>query len=161
MPVLKNARHEKFSQLRAQGKTQDEAYELAGFKPSRHHASRLATKGNIQARVAEIQGRAAERAVVTIHSLTDELEEARAIAIAEKQSSAAVTATLGKAKLHGLLIDKKRLEGPEGGPVQIDLNGYSLEQLRVFKSVLAELAGASGGDVETGGSGDSEEDDAS
>jgi phage terminase small subunit len=98
---------------------------------------------------------------VTIHSLTDELEEARAIAIAEKQSSAAVTATLGKAKLHGLLIDKKRLEGPEGGPVQIDLNGYSLEQLRVFKSVLAELAGASGGDVETGGSGDSEEDDAS
>ncbi|MBM7047562.1 hypothetical protein [Rhizobium lusitanum] len=156
MPVLKNARHEKFSQLRAEGKTQDEAYELAGFKPSRHHASRLATKGNIQARVAEIQGRAAERAAVTIHSLTDELEEARAIAIAEKQSSAAVAAVMGKAKLHGHLIDKRRLEGPNGGPVQIDLTGYSREQLESVKEFLAHFASASSGDAETGEGGDSE-----
>lgn len=30
MPVLKNARHEKFAQALAKGKTADEAYQLAG-----------------------------------------------------------------------------------------------------------------------------------
>lgn len=64
MPVLDNQRHEAFAQALAQGKSATEAYELAGFKPSRHHASRLATKGNVQARVAELQGMAADRVVV-------------------------------------------------------------------------------------------------
>ncbi|NTG07238.1 terminase small subunit [Rhizobium rhizogenes] len=156
MGVLKNARHEKFAQLRAQGKTQDEAYELAGFKPSRHHASRLATKGNIQARVAEIQGRAAERAAVTIHSLTDELEEARGIAIAEKQTSAAVAATLGKAKLHGLLIEKKQHTGANGGPIQtVDLSKLSDDEFNRLESILGSLA-FDGGDQ----SGEGEEDGA-
>ncbi|MDX0979387.1 terminase small subunit, partial [Sinorhizobium medicae] len=31
MPVLKNARHEKFAQARAKGNTVDEAYVVAGF----------------------------------------------------------------------------------------------------------------------------------
>lgn len=154
MAVLKNARHEKFAQLRAQGKTQDEAYEAAGFKPSRHHASRLATNGNVQARVTEIQGRAAERAVVTIHSLTDELEEARAIALTEKQSSAAVAATLGKAKLHGLLIDKKQLTGARGGPIQIAdlsrLKGMTTEELQVLDRALVQIGIAEGDQDGTG-----------
>lgn len=35
MPVLKNARHEKFAQALAKGKTADDAYADAGFKPDR------------------------------------------------------------------------------------------------------------------------------
>lgn len=35
MPVLKNARHERFAQGRAKGKTIDEAYVDAGFKANR------------------------------------------------------------------------------------------------------------------------------
>jgi len=35
MPVLNNPRHELFAQYLAQDKTQDEAYKLAGYKPSR------------------------------------------------------------------------------------------------------------------------------
>lgn len=61
MPVLKNARHEAFCQAVAKGKTQEEAYAAAGYKPSRHHASRLATKGNVVARVSEIKSRVAEK----------------------------------------------------------------------------------------------------
>lgn len=118
MPVLKNARHERFSQALAQGLSADEAYAEAGYKPHRGNASTLRANQNISSRVAEIQGRAAERAAVTIQSLTDELEEARAMALAEKQSSAAVAATLGKAKLHGLIVEKKQHSGPNGGPIQ-------------------------------------------
>ena len=62
MPVLKNARHEAFAQALAKGKTQEEAYALAGYKPSRHHASHLATKRNVADRVAEIKARVADRA---------------------------------------------------------------------------------------------------
>lgn len=157
MPVLKNARHEKFAQALAKGKTADDAYAEAGYKPHRGNASTLRTNQNISSRIAEILGRAAERAAVTIQSLTDELEQARAIAMAEKQSSAAVAATMGKAKLHGLLIEKRRVEGHDGGSVKIDLTGYSLEQLKSFEDVLAQLAGATSGDAEAGEGGDSED----
>lgn len=153
MPVLKNARHEKFAQGLASGKTADEAYELAGFKPNRGNAATLKAKQSISNRVTEIQGRAAERAAVTIQSLTDELEQARGIAIAEKQSSAAVAATLGKAKLHGLLIEKKQHSGPNGGAIPIDLTNVSDDQIAALKAVFGPLAGAAGDDDEgaTGG----------
>jgi len=156
MPVLPNPRHERFAQLLAKGKTADDAYIEAGFKANRGNAARLKANDSILMRVGEIQGRAAERAAVTIQSLTDELDEVRAIALAEKQSSAAVAAVMGKAKLHGHLIDKRRLEGPNGGPVQIDLTGYSREQLESVKEFLAHFASASSGDAEAGEGGDSE-----
>jgi hypothetical protein len=44
---------------------------------------------------------------VTIDSLTEELSESRELALKTSQASAAVSATLGKAKLHGLLIEKQ------------------------------------------------------
>lgn len=111
MPVLKNARHETFAQGLAKGMTADEAYQKAGFKPNRGNAATLKANQSILDRVAEIQGKAAAKAGVTIQSLTDELEQARGIAIAEKQSSAAVAATMGKAKLHGLGVEHKRVSG--------------------------------------------------
>lgn len=152
MPVLKNARHEKFAQAIAKGRTADDAYGEAGYKPHRGNASTLRSNQNISDRVAEIQGRAAERAAVTIHSLTDELEEARAIAIAEKQSSAAVAATLGKAKLHGLLIEKKQHTGANGGPIQtVDLTKLSDDELQRLEAIIGPIAidgGDQSGEVE-------------
>ena len=59
MPILDNPRHERFAQGLAAGKSSDEAYQEAGFKPDRGHASRLAAKGNVQARVDELLDRAA------------------------------------------------------------------------------------------------------
>jgi phage terminase small subunit len=53
MAPLRNTRHECFAQELATGKTADEAYQIAGYKPDRAHASRLAANGNIRGRVTE------------------------------------------------------------------------------------------------------------
>lgn len=112
MAALPNARHERFAQGLAQGKTADEAYQEAGFKPNRGNATRLKANESVGARVAELQGIGAERALVTIESLTQELDEARLHALKDdKGASAAVSAIMGKAKLHGLLIDKHEHSG--------------------------------------------------
>ena len=111
MPVLTNPRHEAFAQERAKGKTATDAYALAGFKPHDGNAARLSGKERIIARVAEIQSKGAKRAEITVQSLADELEEARAIALKEGQTSAAVSATMGKAKLFGLGVENKRVSG--------------------------------------------------
>lgn len=111
MPVLTNPRHEAFAQERAKGKTVDEAYVLAGFSANRGNAARLNANESVRARIAEIQAKASKRAEITVQSLADELEEARAIALKEGQTSAAVSATMGKAKLFGLGVENKRVSG--------------------------------------------------
>lgn len=64
MPVLPNQRHERFAHALANGKTADEAYQLAGFKPNRGNATRLKANESIAGRVAELQAMTAERVVV-------------------------------------------------------------------------------------------------
>lgn len=56
--------------------------------------------------VEKLQQEHRERHSVTVDSLTQELEEARMVATAEGQGAAMTSATMGKAKLHGLLVDK-------------------------------------------------------
>jgi phage terminase small subunit len=73
MPVLKNARHEKFAQELAKGKTADEAYQLAGFKPNRGNAARLNANESIRERLAEIQGKGALKAEATVERVLKEL----------------------------------------------------------------------------------------
>lgn len=111
MPTLKNAKYEAFAQGLAKGRSQEDAYAEAGFKPHRQNASRLMTNDDIQRRVAELQGKAAQKVSITVESLATELEEARQIAITEKQSSAAVSATMGKAKLFGLGSENRKISG--------------------------------------------------
>lgn len=64
MPVLKNAKHERFAQELAQGKTADEAYVLAGYKENRGNAATLKANQSVLDRLAEILERAAERVEV-------------------------------------------------------------------------------------------------
>lgn len=120
MPVLKNPRHEKFAQAVVEGKSAAEAYADAGFKPQRQNAARLMSNDDVVARVKELQAEGAERTLVSIESLTNELEEARRLAMAdEKGASAAVAAVMGKAKLHGLLIEKNEHTGKGGAPIEV------------------------------------------
>jgi phage terminase small subunit len=111
MPVLKNARHETFAQGLAKGMSVTDAYAAAGYKGDRKAASNLWTNVDIKERVTELQSKAVKKVEITVDSLAQELEEARAIALAEKQSSAAVSATMGKAKLFGLGVEKRHLSG--------------------------------------------------
>ena len=57
--------------------------------------------------VKELQAEQRVRHNVTVDSLTEDLEDDRKLAYKGKQASAAVSATMGKAKLHGLLVEKQ------------------------------------------------------
>ncbi len=103
---LKNPRHERFSQELAVGKSADEAYQAAGYKPDRAHASRLAANGNIRGRVTELQSVTAEKAGVTLNSLIGEAADIQQSAVKAQAYSAAVAALTAKAKLAGLWIER-------------------------------------------------------
>ena len=108
---------------------QSEAYRAAfdaeNMKAETVHkrASELMANGEVKGRIAELQAQAVERALVTVQSLTDELEEARALALQEGQPSAAVSASMGKAKLHGLLVDKAAITGTFTTITEVKLSG--------------------------------------
>jgi hypothetical protein len=55
MPLLENVHHEAFARARAKGARLDDAYEDAGFTPGRGHASRLAKRPDVAARIAELK----------------------------------------------------------------------------------------------------------
>lgn len=123
MSVLKNPKHERFSQALSKGETADEAYVIAGYSENRGNAARLKANEGILRRVEELQGRAADKAVVTIQDIAAQLDEDRTFARSVKSASAAVAATLGKAKVLGLVIERAELTGKDGGPIEtVDLS---------------------------------------
>jgi phage terminase small subunit len=73
MAVLKNAKHEAFAQALAKGQSASEAYVTAGYKESRSAASRLSTNVNVEARVAELVHKGAEKAEASIARTLQEL----------------------------------------------------------------------------------------
>lgn len=97
------------------------AYNAVKMKPEtvNRTAKGLLDNRKIAARVAELQAEHVERHKLTVDDLLAELEQARQAALTAEtaQSSAAVAATMGKAKLLGL--DKQMIEhsGPNGGPI--------------------------------------------
>ena len=101
------------------------AYEVgADTKPETvwSEASRLLADPKVSARVKELQKEARDLAMVSIGTLTHELEEARAHAMKdEKGASAAVSAIMGKAKLHKLLDEEK--SAGSGVSVQVIIAG--------------------------------------
>lgn len=109
MPTLSNARHERFAQELAKGKSQTDAYVTAGYKDNRSAAHRLAADVNICGRVAEIAERVQVRTEITAADIT-----ARLLAIATKAEKstdapmlqAARASLMDAAKLNGLVIDK-------------------------------------------------------
>lgn len=150
MPVLKNAKHELFAQALAKGKTQREAYIGAGYKYDEANAGRLTKNDGVAARVAELQGKVAAKVAVTVESLAAELEEARTAAVKSGQNSAAVQATLGKAKLFGLGVENRKVSGTMTvltiTPKHLDgLSEDDLAKLEAAYPVLQKL-GLVGGD---------------
>lgn len=74
-------------------------------------ANELFDNPKVTARLEELQTEHRARHNVTVNSLTDELDKAKDLAMERPEgASAAVSAILGKAKLHGLLIEKRQLE---------------------------------------------------
>lgn len=96
-------------------------------------------KPQVQARLEELRKKVMERHEITVDTLLAELEEARKAALGAEtpQTSAAVSATMGKAKLLGL--DKKIVEltGKNGTPIQTN-STVTVDQ-KALNSVLGCL----------------------
>ncbi len=148
MPVLKNSRHERFAQALAQGKTADEAYSLAGYKPDRGHASRLAANGNIKSRIDEILNRVAEKAEWSAADRLAALKRISDSAI-DKDPRVAVSAIAEANKMQGTLAaSKHELSGKNGGPIQTfdvsKLKGMDDKELEVLERALVQIGIAEG-----------------
>jgi len=142
MGTLANPRHEKFARLVWAASAKDYrralAYLAAGYRakldlsqPSKSHpadqaASRLARSVKVKRRIEELATMAAKRHEITQDTLLEELEQARQSALSNNQTSAAVAATMGKAKLCGMLVERKET-GKSG-----DFDNMSIEELRAF-----------------------------
>ncbi len=90
-------------------------YDTKNMKPAtiNKRASELLHNGEITGRIRDLQSAHRQRHDVTVDGLTDELEEARFSAMVFGHIGAAVTATMGKAKLHGLITDHLKVNGLE------------------------------------------------
>ena len=107
-------KQERFCREIVEGKSQADAYRTAydaeNMKPESiwTNASVLMADTKVSSRVAELKQEAARMTALTVEDLVKELEEARNAALGANnpQSAAAVAATMGKAKLLGLAIDK-------------------------------------------------------
>ena len=71
--------------------------------------------GKVSARIAELQAIHGEKHGITIDSITTELEEARKLAKSQGQAGAMVSASMSKAKLHGIILDKKEIKNLKQG----------------------------------------------
>jgi phage terminase small subunit len=111
MAALENARHERFAQELAKGKTQEQAYIDAGYSPdaARVNASRLMTNDNISGRVDELKQEIAKVAVLDVAAVVtrlvryadkgEQLAEAAGLSVAR-------ASMMDAAKLLGFVVDK-------------------------------------------------------
>ena len=111
-------KQEQFARLYVETGNASEAYRQAynadNMKPETvtNEAYKLLQDPDISAMVDGLKEEARQRHAVTVDDLLSELEQARAAALAAPtpQSSAAVSATMGKAKMLGLLVDKAEIK---------------------------------------------------
>ena len=99
-----NPRHSSFVQHYLSTGNATAAATAAGYSPhtAQEQGSRLLRRTDVADAVQQQQEQAQQQAQTTVQSLLAELEQARQGAIANGQCSAAVAATMAKAKLLGL-----------------------------------------------------------
>lgn len=110
MGTLKNAKHERFAQARADGNTVDESYVIAGYSRNRGNSARLNANEGVLARVREILEARRQQSDVTVETMTKRFNEAVEKADKRGSDSAVVAALNTIAKMHGLIVDKHRVE---------------------------------------------------
>lgn len=123
------------------------AYSAEKMKPAvvNVKASELLATGKISVRVAELQQNALDHHELKVADIARMLIEDRKFAREMETPAAAVSASMGLAKLFGLLRDKVEHTGKDGGPIQT-------EQVEADADAFARrlLSGAAAG---TAGSG--------
>lgn len=101
------------------------SYNAGKMKPETVHTSANEVLNNpkVAMRLESLRTQVAKKRMLGLEDLLDELEQARTLALAQEtpQTSAAVAASMGKAKMLGLLSDKVQVSGPDGGGIPLDL----------------------------------------
>jgi aromatic ring hydroxylase len=144
MATIKNARHERFAQALADGKSQIEAHGIAGFKAHRGNASLLAQDKNIVARMTEllagresIQAQATARAVeaagLTKEWIIERLIQNVKLAAANEDYSPSNQALALLGKELGMFIERREVKSDATVRVTDER-----EELR--KEIAADLA---------------------
>ena len=80
----------------------------------RREAHSIVHRPRVAEAIKSLQAEHLARHCVTVDRLTKELEWARREALTQGQASAAVAATMGKAKLFGLVVENKAITRGEG-----------------------------------------------
>lgn len=157
MPVLKNARHEKFAQALAKGKTADEAYVEAGYAFNRGNATRLKLNESIRKRTEEIRGRISEKAEWSAADRMISLKNIHDASLADDRRTA-ISAIAEANKMQGSYAPSKHQHsGPGGGPIQtVDLTNVSADDLDRLEALFGPLAGGPGDDDEGNQGGEGE-----
>lgn len=111
MPDL-TPKQERFAQVYVETSNASEAYRQAydaeNMLPETiwPEASKTLSNHKVATRVMELQQQHADRHAITVDSITEELNEARMMAIEKEKPEAMISASNSKAKLHGLVTDK-------------------------------------------------------
>lgn len=117
-------KQEKFCTLYIELGNASEAYRQA-YSAGRMKAESIAVQAakmiaspKIALRLAELKAAHAERHNMTVDDIADMLIEDRKFARDMESAAAAVSATMGLAKLYGHMRDKVEHTGKNGGPIQ-------------------------------------------
>jgi hypothetical protein len=160
MPALTSPRREAFAQALARGLPVRAAYVEAGYIDHMSNSATLQRNSAIQARVRELRSLielpASAGGLTLPMTLMVELELARVKAMAEGQTSAAISAIMAKAKLHAAAMDPRKSASAQDDGLHIfDLSDVTDEQLAILEAVFGPLATAGAGDGgDSGGEGE-------
>lgn len=116
-----------------------QAYDAGKMKPEtiNRNAKALLDNNKIATRLQELGQVDMARHIVTADTIASMLREDREFAREMETPSAAVTATMGLAKLYGLLTDKTELTGKDGAAIKIEAVKADAES---FKRTIAGIA---------------------
>lgn len=115
-------------------------------------ACQLLDNPKVAQRLQELREQADRLSIFNREKALEEYEEARLMALTEKNPSAAVSAVTGKVKLFGLEPRQKSLiehTGKDGGPIQT-------EEVSPRERIASRIAGLAAGTAKAGGTGEPE-----
>lgn len=115
---LKNVGHEAFAQNVAAGMGIADAYAKAGYKPNAAAATKVGKRSEVAIRIAALQTLTARNAAFTVQDMIKQLDEDRKFAKERGAPAAMISASMGKAKILGMLVDKQEITGKDGGAIE-------------------------------------------
>ena len=121
-----------------------QSYDAANMKPETINvkASELLKNGKVAARLQELGQVDMERHIVTADTIAAMLKEDREFAREMETPGAAVTATMGLAKLYGLLTEKTEVTGKDGAAIKIEAVKADAESFKRTVTGIAARIGA-------------------